>query len=159
MNEQARSSSDIGWGRARGAYAALIADHHPFAGDLPGVITDLRPGFTALELEAATDGGGFAVVPGPGDLIELRALVERLTGPGTWPVADLPSGFVVVETSTAEVELDRPAPAVGLVMAMESQIEDRSRAWRTWKTVIESLAAGIPAGTRISVEAVLVARP
>jgi len=158
MNERARSSSYIGWGRARVAYSALIADHDPFAGGLTDGTVDLRPGFTEIELEAAVDVGGLVVVSGPGDLIELNSLVERLTGPGTWPVSDLPAGFVAVETRSAEMKLDRPTPAVGLVMAMESQIEDRSRAWRTWKTVVESLAAGIPAGTKLSIEALLVAR-
>lgn len=157
MSLRARYSSDLGWDRARGAYSAMINGFDPF-GDSHGVgIVDLRPGFTADEL-GAVDSGGTAIVSGPSDLIELRVLVERLTGPGTWPVSELPAGFVVVETRNGEVELDRPAAALGLIMAMESRIEDRSRAWRTWKTVVESLAAGIPPSTKLTVESLLVIR-
>jgi len=102
--------------------------------------------------------GGVAVVSGPNDLIEFRTVVERLTGPGTWPVRELPPGFVVVETRTAAIELPRPSPAMGLIVAMENLIEDRSRAWRTWKTMVESLAMGVPAGMSMSVEALVVTR-
>ena len=158
MSERVRPLSDDGWGRARRAFSALVADSDPFRGDLPGGVVDLRPGFTEVELDHATSDGAFVVVSAPSDLFELRELVERLTGPGTWPVSELPPGYTAIETRTSELLVERPTPVVSLVNAMEPRIEDRSRAWRTWKTLIDSLAAGIPAGMKISIEAVLANR-
>ncbi len=147
------SSTGEGWGRVRVAYSALFADHDPWAAEIERGATDLRVGYSSAELHQLT--GDAVLVSGPGDLLELREVVERMTGPATWPSSTLPSGFDIIETRALELVLERPASALGLIMAMETHIEDRARAWRTWKTTVESLAGAIPTGFRLSVESSL----
>jgi len=153
VNPVSGSSSGNGWGRVRVAYAALIADHDPWEVEIKGGTTDLRVGYSLSELHQTT--GGAVLVSGPGDLLELREVVERMTGPATWPLSMVPSGFDIIETRTVQLVLERPASALGLIMSMEAHIEDRAGAWRTWKTTVESLAGAIPSGFRLSTEASL----
>ncbi len=97
---------------------------------------------------------GPVVVAGPNDLIELRVALERVTGPGSWPFTTAgsgPPGTVL----TAAVVLERPAPVVALVAAMEHLIRDHSGAWRTWKTAREAIASGLADVHRLSLEAVV----
>ena len=135
------------WHRARRAYGALIADVDPAAAliDELGAV-DLRPGGDPTGIE------GPVVVSGPADLAELRAVVESVTGPGTWPVPPVVTGDV----HRATVAVERPAPAVALVRAMEGLIDDRPGMWRTWKTTVELVAAALAEVDVLTVEAVVV---
>jgi len=150
------STSRDEWSRVRGAYAALIADKDPWKAQLAAGAFDLRVGYGSDELNNLS--GDTVVVSGPGDLAELREIVERMTGPATWPVSTVPTDFEIIETRSATLHLVRPAIALGLVMAMEGHIEDRARAWRTWKTAVESLAGAISPEFQVTIEASLAGR-
>ncbi len=135
----------------------MIVGHDDPAGvDVDGGVVDLRPGWDIDEPGDLRVRGARAVISGPSDLIELRQVVERMTGPASWPVCGLPDGFVVIETRRVVITLPRPAPMLGLVMAMGSLVDDRSRAWRTWKTVVESVGAGLGPSFDLTVEAIMV---
>lgn len=95
------------------------------------------------------------VVSGPADLVELRAVVESITGTGTWPPP--PSG--VGDVRRATVRLDRPARALAVVHALDGLIEDRSGMWRTWKTVVELVGARLGEIETLTVEARIVVDP
>lgn len=136
------------WGRARRAYRDLIADVDPAAAvvDEPGVV-DLRPRGAPTDLA-----GGSYVLSGPRDLIELRTVVELVTGPGTWPAPPPIDGELV----RATLEVARPAPVLMLVQAMEGLVVDRTGMWRTWKTAVELVAATLADVDSLTVEAIVV---
>lgn len=138
------------WDRARLAYRDLLGDADPAAGVLVGNdVVDLRPeGLGERRLDPVT------VVSGPGDLLELRTVVESITGVGTWPAPPPVDGAVL----RASIVLDRPVPAVRLVAALEGLIIDRGAMWRTWRTTMELVAARLAEVPRLSVEAVVVSR-
>ena len=88
---------------------------------------------------------------GPNDLQELRRVVETALGVGTWPTAGVGPG----EIRAVTVALDRPSAALGLLIAMEGVIDDRSP-WRTWRTAIENLAPAVASIGRLTIEARLI---
>ena len=95
------------------------------------------------------------MISGPDDLRELRAVVEAITGAGTWPFAASeppPTGLRLTST----VELDRLGSVLGFVAALEGRIEDRTGAWRTWRTVVDSVAAVLPTPFGLTIDAVVV---
>ena len=145
MNEprRARSASESGWDRARREYAALLGDDDPAAEWLAGGALDLRPGGPA---PASYDGP--VVVSGPADMREVRRIVEQSTGVGTWPSARAGAGPLARTTR----QVARPAAVLGLLLAMEGLIEDRSP-WRKWRTAVETLADRIAGLTVVTVEA------
>ncbi len=55
------------------------------------------------------------------------------------------------------LEVEGAAPLLGLLMAMEGLIEDRSP-WRTWRTAVDTLAARVEKLRTITVEAVIIER-
>jgi hypothetical protein len=134
------------WDRARRAYRALIAEVDPAASAISesGAV-DLRPGGAPVPV------GGSHVLSGPDDLIELRTVVEHVTGPGTWP-----SSRATGDVLRATLPLERPAPALALAHAMEGLIDDRTGMWRTWKTTVESVAAALAQIDSLTVEAIVV---
>ncbi len=141
------------WERLQRAYRALISDDDP-AGPLIAELGahDCRPGSTVGD----GVGAGPVVLSGRGDLQELREAVERVTGPGSWPLAGV--GSTAGTALSGRVVLERPAPAVALVTAMEPLIRDHGGAWRTWKTMLEAVAAAVGAIELISIEAVVLDR-
>lgn len=113
--------------------------------------TDLRPAATIEEVTAAR---GPVIVSGPDDLIELRLVVERVTGPGSWFTG---SGSEVDGTMRrGRLDLARPAQVMGLVVALEGIVPDNGGAWRTWKTAVEAIAAGVDELESITLEALVV---
>ncbi len=133
-----------------------MGDDDPARVDVAGGAVDLRPGWDVDEPGDLRVEGASAVVSGPDDLTELRQVVERMTGPGSWPVCGVPDGFVVVETRRVVITLSRPGPMLRLVMSMDDLVDDRSRAWRTWKTVVESVGAALGPMFDLTVEVMLV---
>ena len=107
---------------------------------------DLRPGGPAPARASAT-----LIVSGPDDLKELRAIVETATGVGSWPRSPAAPG----EVRTATMPLVRPGAALGLLLAMEGLIDDRSP-WRTWRTAVDTLAPAVGALDTLTIEAVIV---
>lgn len=135
-----------------------MADADPAAADLREGIIDLRPGWDEGELDRVVEPEATFLVSGADDLIELRRVVERMTGVATWPSCDIGEGFVAVESRRTIIELPRPAAALGLVMAMSDLIEDRSRAWRTWPTVVESVGLALGSTSTLTVETQVIRR-
>ena len=88
---------------------------------------DLRPAGLA-DLAGPPPGG--VGVAGPDDLRELRAVVERVTGAGSWPAPIPPATTLVTARVTAPVAVSSPAVLLGLVAALEGHIEGRSP-WST----------------------------
>ncbi len=76
-----------------------------------------------------------AVVSGPADLAELADIVEAAMGVGTWPRHPSPAGAAI----TARLTVARPAPLLGLLLAMEGLIERRSP-WGQWRTMVDTMA-------------------
>jgi len=98
------------------------------------------------------------VVSGPDDLIELRQVVERMTGPNTWPVLAAPDGFEVLESHVCVVGIRPSARGLALVMSMNALVVDRSGAWRTWKTVVDSIGSVLPTGFELTLQAQVIRR-
>jgi len=146
--------SDPRWRRARLAYAELAAADDPAAREVAEGAVDLRPGWRVNDGRYPL-GSAMTVISGPCDLIELRGIVERMTGPGTWPVFTVPNGFEIVETLTSVIGLPRPASALALLMSMDGLIVDRSGAWRTWKTVVASIGSVMDADFELTFEALV----
>lgn len=145
--ERARSTSGSEWDRARRAYRALLSDCDPAATVVERLdALDLRPGGDA---SAPDDGPPRAVVvSGPADLRELREIIETATGIGTWPTPPGGEG----EIRTAQIEIQRPAPLLALLLAMDGLIEDRSP-WRTWRTAVDTVAGRVGGLRVVTVEA------
>jgi hypothetical protein len=138
------------WDRARRAYLALLGGRDPAAAVVAATgAVDLRPGGLASQTDATTT--QTIVVSGPADLIELREIVETATGVGTWPANEADRG----EVRSSVLEVEGAAPLLGLLMAMEGLIEDRSP-WRTWRTAVDTLAARVEKLRTITVEAVII---
>ena len=160
MNERrrARSASSSEWDRARRAYRTLIGDHDPAAAAIAeGGAIDLRPGGP---LPAPDTGlSRLVVVSGPADLVELREIVETATGVGTWPTAAQGNAALTAMGSgalhTARLEIERPAALLGLLLAMDGLIEDRSP-WGTWRTVVDTLAGRVHELRAVTIEARIV---
>jgi hypothetical protein len=143
-HERARSPSTPEWDRARRAYQRLIDGHDPAAFLVdPDEAHDLRPSVTVPALAAEA-----TLVAGPRDLQELRAVVQRSLGVGTWPAASLIPGAELVST---EILIERPTALLGLLLAMEGLIEDRSP-WRTWRSFVDTLAAAVADIESVTVE-------
>lgn len=139
------------WDRARLAYRELLGEDDPVAGVLgAGDVVDLRPGGPV----APGGRSGVVVTSGPGDLGELREIVESITGAATWPVAEPSAGELV----RGSIGLRNPGPALRLLAAMEGLVVDRGAMWRTWKTTLELVAGRLSGLDAVTVEAV-VARP
>lgn len=99
--------------------------------------------------------GRRVIVSGPKDLMELRTVMEGITGRDTWPFTTAES----VEGRTrlvSTVELDHHSAVLRFVAALAGRVEDRTRAWRTWRTVVESVGAILPTPFHLTVDAVLV---
>ena len=95
------------------------------------------------------------MVSGPEDLRELRTAVEAITGTGTWPFAStgpIPDGLRLTST----IELDHLRSVLHFVAALEGCIEDRTGAWRTWRTVVDSVAKALRTPFRLTIDAVVV---
>ena len=135
------------WLRARRAYADLLGAADPVADLMVAGAVDLRPG------GPIATGPLRVVTSGPDDLVELVRAVESVTGPGTWPRPGIPLGWRVAETHRARVALGRPTPALALVAAMEGLITDRTGAWRTWRTTLETVAAAVAPIGSLTVDA------
>ncbi len=146
------------WHRARRSYLELVADADPVPAEMRDGIVDLRPGWDQSEFVRLVEHGSFCWAPGPHDLIELRHIVERMTGAATWPRVEFPHDTEVVEIRRSSIELPRPALALGLVMSMSDLIEDRSRAWRTWPTVVESVGKALGTQSRLTLQTCLAVR-
>ncbi|RMH86154.1 MAG: hypothetical protein D6683_01005 [Actinomyces sp.] len=118
------------------ALAPLYVHLVPVSG--PGVV-DLRP---AGARELAGIGADTAIVSGPDDLAELRACVEQVCGPGSWPVpaTDPPAGWYRLDTRRALVELE-PGRLGPVVAALGELVGDRLAQWRTWPTAVEAVMA------------------
>jgi hypothetical protein len=143
-HKRARSQSTPEWDRARRAYQRLIDGHDPAAALVEaGDTQDLRPSVIAPSAEVAP-----TLVAGPRDLQELRAVVERSLGVGTWPAAALIPGAEVVST---EISIEHPTALLGLLLAMEGLIEDRSP-WRNWRSFVDTLAAAVDEIESVTVE-------
>ena len=116
--------------------------------------TDLRPCASLLEVSPDQLPAGPVVLSGPNDLVELRAVVERVTGPGSWFVH---RGTEVAGTvRRGSLDVARLAQIMGLVTALEGLISDNGGAWRTWKTTVETIAAGVGDLERLTLESVVV---
>ncbi len=115
--------------------------------------TDLRPSATVDETVATGGSRGPTVVSGPNDLIELRLVVERVTGPGSWFTG--PGAEVDGTTRRGHLDLARPAQVMGLVVALEGIVRDNGGAWRTWKTTVEAIAAGAGELESLTLEALV----
>ena len=143
----------------------MVGDADPGAGLVARATHDLRPAGLAdlADLDGLTGltgrPPGGVVVAGPDDLCELRAVVERVTGSGSWPApaatfaaAAVPVGARVTE----RVAVASPATLLGLVAALEGHIERRSP-WSTWRGVVDALAGPVGELATVTVDAVLVA--
>jgi len=140
-SQRARPGSSGSWDRARRAYVAMLGDDDPAATILSAGAVDLRPGFDQSDRPAEPtndDRDALLLVSAPGDLSELREIVESATGVGTWPVSPVVPGELI----TAHVAVDAPARALGLLLAMENLIERRSP-WGRWRTMVETMAVRI----------------
>ena len=122
------------------AYRALLADKDPARGWIESGAPDERFG---------SAGVGGAVYRGVNDLCELRAIVERITGPGSWPAPAPVDGECVGTT----VALRRPADVMGLLQAAGDEITDRAAMWRTWETTLEAIANAVVDLHKVTVEA------
>ena len=129
------------------AYAVLVGTDDPAAVWLAHGAVDAR--------WTMQDYPGGAVVRGPGDLVEPRHLVERVTGPGSWPAPPEIDG----EVRRCTVDIARPADVMRLVIALQDEIKDHGSMWRTWKTTVEAIAAAAAALKQVTVEAVLATKP
>jgi len=132
----------------RRAYVTLV-------GDLPaafvGGAVDIRPMAMAT---AGQETARFVILSGEDDLVELRAAVERVTGPMTWPLRSaVDSRWRLVETHTGYVRIDRPAQLMSLVVALGDRLGDNSGAWRTRKTMYESVALALSVVESVTVAA------
>jgi hypothetical protein len=147
---RARSVSPGEWDRARRAYRALIGENDP-AADVLGLTgaVDLRPGVRRPDSDDPIR--RVVVLAGPGDLIELREIVEAATGVGTWPSGPSVAG----EIRRGRLEITRPSSLLGLLVAMEGVIDDRSP-WRTWRSAVDIVAARVREIGALSLEAVIV---
>jgi hypothetical protein len=121
----------------RRAYIDLV-------GDLPATFcrdaVDVRPQTTPDEFSDAPA----LILAGAGDLVELRTVVERVTGPMTWPFRSDPDPTrSLVDEHTSQVLIERPAQLMMFVMAMDGLLPDRSAAWRTRKTLREALGVAL----------------
>lgn len=127
----------------------MIAGHDPAADAVAAEsAVDLRP-----RPDAPLDAAGLVVVSGPGDLAELRTIAEQSLGVGTWPSAVDVGGEVGPATlRSTHLSVERPAAVLGLLIAMEGMIEDRSP-WRTWRTAVEMLAPAIADLDTLTIEA------
>jgi len=148
------STRGDGWASVQRAYVQLIGAADP-VGPLVAEFgaVDLRPrtslgGLTSIDMPR-----GPVVVSGVDDLIELRTVVERVTGPGSW----FAHGAAELGGTSRRDRLDlaRPAQAMGLVIALEGFIRDNGGAWRTWKTAVETIAAGVAELESLTLEAVV----
>lgn len=124
------------------------------AADLTGPAADLR--LLGSETTAAA-WPPIIVVSGLDDLAELRTVVERSTGVGTWPKPPSPealsaAGYRATGWVDDSVPVGRPAAMAGLLLAMKGLIEDRSP-WRTWRTAVDTLAPALRAVDRLTVQA------
>ena len=129
----------------RAAYLSLIGDADP-AADLRADLEDLRPNG-----RPGPTGRG-CIVSGPDDLRELREALEAVTGSGTWP---FDSTLVAGERLTAIAEVQAPTASM-FVATLAGVVEDRTRAWRTWRTVVESVAHALPTPFALTVDCVVV---
>ena len=121
----------------RRAYVNLV-------GDLPVTFRrdalDLRPQTTTDD----TSDAAALILAGIGDLVELRTVVERVTGPMTWPFHGDPDPTrSLVEVHTYQVPVERPAQLMMFVVAIDELLPDRSAAWRTRKTLREALGIAL----------------
>jgi hypothetical protein len=147
----ARSRTPGEWERARLAYQALVRADDP-AGSLLSAddVVDLRPR-ADLSGWCRPSGCRSVIVAGPDDLAELRQVVERSLGVGTWPRSR--SGpELAATTRTATILLPSAGPALSLLMAMEGLIEDRSP-WRRWRTAVETIASEVEALESLTAQA------
>ncbi|NCG24162.1 MAG: hypothetical protein GWP47_08550 [Actinobacteria bacterium] len=124
-------------GEIRRAYVKLV-------GDLPTGFcrdaVDLRPQTTPNE----TSDAPALILAGDGDLVELRTVVERVTGPMTWPFQGEPDpSRSLVDMHTEQVLIERPAQLMGFVVAIDELLPDRSVAWRTRKTLHEAIGVAL----------------
>ena len=151
--ERASTSGDD-WARVHRAYVQLIGTADP-VGPLVAEFgaVDLRPRTSLREVASIDIPTGPVVVSGANDLIELRTVVERVTGPGSW----FAHGEAALEGTPRRGRLDlaRPAQAMGLVLALEGFIHDNGGAWRTWRTAVEAIAAGVAELDSLTLEAVV----
>jgi len=148
------ATSGDGWASVQRAYVQLIGSADP-VGPLVAEFgaVDLRPRISLGGLASIDIPTGPVVVSGVDDLIELRTVVERVTGPGSWFAH---GGVEVGGTSRrGRLDLARPAQAMGLVIALEGLIHDNGGAWRTWKTAVEAIAAGVAELDSLTLEAVV----
>lgn len=130
------------------AYRALVGENDP-ARPYLGRARDLRPS------GRSRDGTEPIVVSGPDDLRELREAMEAITGAGTWPFDNrLPAEYDTRLTRT--IVLPSQASLLGFVDALQGVVVDRAAAWRTWRTVVESVAAALGPPINLTVDAVVV---
>lgn len=146
----------------RDAYRRLLGDADPARAHLEGAV-DLRPSGTQ---DSASDRGAVPraipakiLISGPDDLQELRAVLEDITGSCTWPFApgdpDAPGTLRLTDTVVAESR----AAVLTFVAALGDQMDDRAGAWRTWRTVVESVDAALSPDLRLTFDALVVSGP
>lgn len=110
---------------------------------------DLRPG-VPMDRKAQTA----VIVCGADDLVELRGAVERVTGPMTWPLRSArESTRIDADTFTRRLSINRPAQLMALVVALGDELRDNSAAWRTRKTMLETLGTSLNAVDVVTVVA------
>jgi len=152
-DSRARPDSSGSWDRARRAYLMLLGDEDPADAYLADGALDLRLGHELLDPDAVVvgvggvDGAESVLFSGPGDLVEVKEIVEAATGVGTWPTPAAGHGELI----RVRLELSRPAAVLGLLIAMEDLIERRSP-WGRWRTVVDTIASRIAELDSVSIE-------
>ena len=125
------------------AYTQLVSPVDPARVWLDAGRADLR--FAAL-----TPSG--TVVRGTDDLVELRAIIDDVYGPGVWPEPV----EVVGEVRTATLAVARPASLMPFLEALRPSLDGRGPAFWTWKSPREAIANRLVAQRTLTVSAVLV---
>ena len=75
-----------------------------------------------------------------------------MTGSATWPFDPTP---VAGERLTAITEVQAPSASM-FVATLAGLVEDRAGAWRTWRTVVESVAHAVPTPFVLTIDCVVV---
>jgi hypothetical protein len=129
---------------------ALLGDDDPAAVLLAAGAIDLRLGYD----EGAFEPGRRTLMSASDDLHELREIVESATGVGTWPTPVPTPGRPI----RARIDLAAPAPALGLLLAMDDLIERRSP-WGRWRTMVDTMAARVAELDAVTVSLVVMEPP
>jgi nitroreductase len=131
----------------REAYLAVLGGGDPAAPFLTGAV-DLRPQTEPIPVS------GVVVTSGPEDLRELRQALEQVTGTGTWPFETRDPAATDLRLR-GTLSLSSKAPLLELVSALEDEVVDRTGAWRTWPTVVASVASLLGPPLTLTVDAVV----